>query len=119
MKTTYELQASGCIIARGEVDGEPFISQIMPGTAGYEKALAEASVVVDLSRQLEKVEQYVARFFTVGQLQHMAVLLTQQNGRSDANYTWISEIIQSALNGDLSFEGHGEPPYSYLQVISQ
>lgn len=62
-------------------------------------------------------ESFIGKFFTTGQLQHLTILLIQQNPKAGQLYSsWVSVVIQKGLAGETDFENLGDPPFTYEEV---
>lgn len=82
-----------------------------------EVALADLTTIApDNARRA--AENYISKFFTLGERDHLTILLLSQNTKALQLYGWIGQVITKGISGQTDFETLGPPPLTYMEVVT-
>jgi len=77
-----------------------------------------ALTLIDPANPRRLAENYIGKFFTLGERDHLLVLLLHGNPKAADLYVWISLVIAKGIAGENDFDTLGNPPLSYMEIVS-
>jgi len=75
--------------------------------------------LIDPANPRRLAENYIGKFFTQGECNHLSILLMQNNPKAAILYSWFSLVIAKGIEGKDDFDSLGNPPLTYLNVVAK